>query len=898
MTSSAATPYQILGVDKTSNDLQLRNAYRNLIHQLKADRQKSPENRTIKANQFRKICRAYETLSDHDKRQLYNDQQEWIFDLHKAKYSLQQLAAEPDLASELKQRLENMKLKEINAQDSVTGHTPLYCAARACNVEGVYSLIEQGADPDLPQRTGSTALHVAAFYGHPEIVRCLLECGANYQLENDHGNMPEDEAYDHEVEKVFAELKQKPFIQAATNQLAWFKNNIQNIREHIDTQYHTQRQTLLQCACKKGYFELAKWLIAERSAKLDIVDINLNSALHLAAYGGHESIVEYLLNHGANSTLINKWGMTAEQEGIIRGKKITNLFRSMREQNMFQMAIHGADWWFQYHFDGNKCNAVDDQGTSLLYLACRFGKTNVAKVLLDKGANINVQIPGNCSTPLHGAAFNGHVSTVELLISRGADLSIRNQYDATALEEASTKEIKEILKEYRNNLAVDKCIPVHLYGDGMTSGFDPIIKVQLHCDATINDLITAIPDPYRGKYRWFSIARSPLNFENENTTLISAVCRARCVSSKFVDLPICLITYNSPRYMNSGYTQRDELPKLSLRTFHGMFESKGEDALFQIKASSSEVQNCTIKNLSFTFAPSCAKTNTSIEVKYIFEPDVKHFHLPECVCLFQMSYINKTNKLDDMPTVTVNSDKNVKLYTWLPNSAYWFSYSNQHNRLPRIGGLYALVRHVEIFSDALCLPPDMFIQAAVGQKFQLRQTPVKCQYLKICDYDPQLFPHTAYHGTSINVIRSILMDGLVMPSTIVSNGFRVCPPDNHIARGEEAFEIVDFANAIFVSPSIHYCSDPVYAVTFSHNDQRMIAVLQCQVKKGAFRAFPSTVESYKAHPDDDINAIEWRITCPAAILIIGILFIPVIKSRTEAARLRANKLEVDLNALR
>ncbi|CAF5115517.1 unnamed protein product, partial [Rotaria magnacalcarata] len=245
-----------------------------------------------------------------------------------------------------------------------------------------------------------------------------------------------------------------------------------------------------------------------------------------------------------------------------------------------------------------------------------------------------------------------------------------------------------------------------------------------------------------------------------------------------------------------------------------------------------------------------------------------------------------------------NSDKNVKLYTWLPNSAYWFSYSNQHNRLPRIGGLYALVRHVEIFSDALCLPPDMFIQAAVGQKFQLRQTPVKCQYLKICDYDPQLFPHTAYHGTSINVIRSILMDGLVMPSTIVSNGFRVCPPDNHIARGEEAFEIVDFANAIFVSPSIHYCSDPVYAVTFSHNDQRMIAVLQCQVKKGAFRAFPSTVESYKAHPDDDINAIEWRITCPAAILIIGILFIPVIKSRTEAARLRANKLEVDLNALR
>ncbi|CAF0883519.1 unnamed protein product [Rotaria sordida] len=897
MASSAITPYSILGVAETSNDLQLRNAYLKLIHQFKADRQKSSANRTITAEQFRKICRAYETLSDHDKRKRYNQRQEWISDLHVSKYTLQQLAAEPDLSLELRQRLKNATLRQINAQDPVTGHTPLYCAARACNVEAVYYLIEQGADSDLSQRTGSTALHVAAFYGHPEIIRCLLECGANYQLKNSHGNTAEQESHDDEVRKTFAELKQMPFVQAATNQLDWFKKNIKNIREHIDTQYPPQQRTLLHCACKKGYFDLAKWFIEERSAQLDIIDINLNSALHLAAYGGHASIIEYLLNKGANSTLINKWGMTAEQEGLINGNQITDIFRLMRERNMFEMAKNGVDWWFQYHFDSKSPNAVDHTGTSLLYVACRFGQTSVAKCLLQKGANINVQIPNKGSTPLHGAAYNGHLSTVQLLLSRGADVSIRNKYDATALDEAKGDEIKKLLQEYRNNLAVDKYIPVHLFEDGASSGNEPIVKVQLHCDATISDLIKAIPEPYHNKYRWFSIARSPLDFDNETTTLISAVCRARYADSKFVDLPICLITYNSPRYMNSGYTQRNELASFNLRTFQGKFLSKCKDASFQIKAKSKEEQTYNIKNLLFTFGSGCADNNISIEVKYFFAPDPEQFQLPNCVCLFQTNYTSKHDKLNDMPNVTVNDETNVKLYTWMPNSAYWFSYSNQHNRLPRIGSLHALIRHAEIFPNALYLPPDMFIEAAVGQKFQLRQTPVMCHYLKICNYDPQLFPHTAYHGTSVNVIRSILMDGLVMPSTVVSNGFRVCPPANHIPRGEEAFGIPDFANAIFVSPSIYYCSDPVYAVTFSHDDQRMIAVLECQVQKDAFRAFPSTVSTYKAHSSDDLNAIEWRIECPAAIRITGILFIPVVKSRTEAARSRAKKLDVDPNAL-
>ncbi|CAF1386800.1 unnamed protein product [Adineta steineri] len=589
--------------------------------------------------------------------------------------------------------------------------------------------------------------------------------------------------------------------------------------------------------------------------------------------------------------------MTAEQESIVHGTRIIELFRSIREKNMFEMAQNGIVWWFEYYFNDHSPNEIDSNGTSLLYVACRFGQTSVAKWLLDKGAYINVQLREKRSTPLHGAVFHGHLSTVELLLTRGADINIKNQFDATVFDEVKRDDIKKLLKLYRDNLADDKILSVHLFGDGKSSGNEPLVKVQLHYDATINDLIKAIPDPLCNEYRWFSISRSPLDFDYEKMTLISAVCRARYVNTKFIDLPLCLIGYNSPRYINSGYTARNECPSLNLRTLHNAFRLSRNKRLLHITAKLHDQQKFTVKNLLFSFASNCADSNISIEINHIFSPDTEQFQLPESICIFQTTYRNEHDKLKDMPTVTISNESNIKLYTWFSNSGYWFSHSSQHNRLPRIGGIHALIRSVEIIPESLYLLPDMFIQATVGQLFQARQTPVACLYLKICDPDLQHFPHIAYHGTSINAIQSILMDGLVMPSTVVSSGFRACPPSNHIARETIAFGISDFANAIFVSPSIHYCSDSVYAVTFSYDDQRMIAVLECRVKENEFCTFPCTVKAYVPHPDDDIKAIEWRITSPAAIQITGILFIPVIKSRIEAARLRADKLEVNPNDL-
>ena len=55
-------------------------------------------------------------------------------------------------------------------------------------------LIKHGVDVDQPNDSfdGNTPLHVAALYGHHELVRLLVGAGANLHAMNDDGLTPKD----------------------------------------------------------------------------------------------------------------------------------------------------------------------------------------------------------------------------------------------------------------------------------------------------------------------------------------------------------------------------------------------------------------------------------------------------------------------------------------------------------------------------------------------------------------------------------------------------------------------------------------------------------------------------------------------------------------------------------
>jgi len=70
------------------------------------------------------------------------------------------------------------------------GLTPLHSAAFGGHVEIVKLLLERGADPNAKTDDGLTPLHIAAFKGHVDVVRVLLEHGANPNAKDNNGQTP------------------------------------------------------------------------------------------------------------------------------------------------------------------------------------------------------------------------------------------------------------------------------------------------------------------------------------------------------------------------------------------------------------------------------------------------------------------------------------------------------------------------------------------------------------------------------------------------------------------------------------------------------------------------------------------------------------------------------------
>lgn len=83
---------------------------------------------------------------------------------------------------------------------------------------------------------------------------------------------------------------------------------------------------------------------------------------------------------------------------------------------------------------GSNINEKDPYGgSSPLISASLFGKTEIAKALIDAGADINVQ-NNDGSTALHTAAFFCRPEIVKMLLAKGANKTIKNNYKSTAYE--------------------------------------------------------------------------------------------------------------------------------------------------------------------------------------------------------------------------------------------------------------------------------------------------------------------------------------------------------------------------------------------------------------------------------------------------------------------------------
>jgi ankyrin repeat protein len=84
----------------------------------------------------------------------------------------------------------------------------LYIAARNGHVSICEYLINKGMNVNEVQKTGSTALHGAAYYGQINVIKVLLNYGAKTNIKNNFGHLPIDEAMTEEIKTILKESEE------------------------------------------------------------------------------------------------------------------------------------------------------------------------------------------------------------------------------------------------------------------------------------------------------------------------------------------------------------------------------------------------------------------------------------------------------------------------------------------------------------------------------------------------------------------------------------------------------------------------------------------------------------------------------------------------------------------
>ena len=103
---------------------------------------------------------------------------------------------------------------------------------------------------------------------------------------------------------------------------------------------------------------------------------------------------------------------------------------------------------------GADVNSKDEEGRTLLHLACLNGYKDVVELLLAKQAKVNLQ-DRKGRTPLHAAAQNGSRDIIKQLIAKGAKINAKDQAGWIPLHEASCnghKDAVELLIEKGANV--------------------------------------------------------------------------------------------------------------------------------------------------------------------------------------------------------------------------------------------------------------------------------------------------------------------------------------------------------------------------------------------------------------------------------------------------------------
>jgi ankyrin repeat protein len=309
----------------------------------------------------------------------------------------------------------------------------LYWAAYVGQDEMAKVLLSHNANINMPDKNGSTPLHVAVHLDRLSMVNLLLAHDWEASPKDNAGYTPRDWAEKLGLTEIAATLRRhgaRGFIEHDTPlHRAAHGNNWGEVKKLLSEGADVNARNPLEAtplhdAAQFGSKDMILAML-KHGADINARDCNGHTPLHRAAMANVLIIVEVLLANNADVSIKDSEGHTA-LDLAKKGSDIAVILRHfVGEEDLSGAVIRGNVSEVKQLLKSNPelMNRVDGMGRTSLFWAVFVGQNELAKLLVDEGANVNIA-DNSGSTVLHLATRRTDLDIVKLLLAHKAEVNV------------------------------------------------------------------------------------------------------------------------------------------------------------------------------------------------------------------------------------------------------------------------------------------------------------------------------------------------------------------------------------------------------------------------------------------------------------------------------------------
>jgi ankyrin repeat protein len=255
----------------------------------------------------------------------------------------------------------------------------------------------------------------------------------------------------------------------------------------------------LQAASVGGHEKVIQMLL-NVGAEVNAQGGHFGNALQAASEGGHEKVVQMLLDVGADvNAQGGQYGNALQAASGSGHEKVVQMLLDVGAEvnaqggqygNALQAAsVRGHEKVIQMLLDvGAEVNAQGGYYGNSLQAASGSGHEKVVQMLLDVGADVNAQ-GGQYGNSLQVASVRVHEKVIQMLLDVGAEVNAQGGYYGNALQAASVRGHEKVIQ-----MLLDVGAEVNaqggVYGNALQaasgSGHEKVVQMLLDVGAEVN----------------------------------------------------------------------------------------------------------------------------------------------------------------------------------------------------------------------------------------------------------------------------------------------------------------------------------------------------------------------------------------------------------------------------